>query len=163
MVRRLGLGKNNHLTYASLALNPRYVVGTSDEYPQHICFCGEIRKVLILLGWKKKTQHVIKSYVYPNNPKGDRRVWANSVHPDMTVQNAVSDQDLHCLPLIQHPFKHISRWWSRLFFLQILGQVWYRVNPCPAEPGYTLPCKQCRTRSVGFWRSQLIWICTVCH
>ena len=26
MVRRLGLGKNNHLTYASLALNPRYLV-----------------------------------------------------------------------------------------------------------------------------------------
>ena len=25
MVRRLGLGKNNHLTYASLALNPRFV------------------------------------------------------------------------------------------------------------------------------------------
>ena len=25
MVRRLGLGKNNHLTYASLALNPRNV------------------------------------------------------------------------------------------------------------------------------------------
>ena len=24
MVRRLGLGKNNHLTYGSLALNPRY-------------------------------------------------------------------------------------------------------------------------------------------
>ena len=22
--------------------------------------------------------------------------------------------------------------------------------------------KQCRSRSVGFWRSQLIWICTVC-
>ena len=37
------------------------------------------------------------------------------------------------------------------------------VNPCPAEPGYTLFCKQCRSRSVGFWRSQLIWICTVCH
>ena len=26
MVRRLGLGKNNHLTYASLALNPRNVM-----------------------------------------------------------------------------------------------------------------------------------------
>ena len=26
MVRRLGLGKNNHLTYASLALNPRDTV-----------------------------------------------------------------------------------------------------------------------------------------
>ena len=24
-------------------------------------------------------------------------------------------------------------------------------------------CKQCRSRLVGFWRSQLIWICTVCH
>ena len=24
-------------------------------------------------------------------------------------------------------------------------------------------CKQCRSRSVGFFRSQLIWICSVCH
>ena len=24
-------------------------------------------------------------------------------------------------------------------------------------------CKQCRSRLVGFFRSQLIWICTVCH
>ena len=29
MVRRLGLGKNNHLTYDSLALNPRYLMDTS--------------------------------------------------------------------------------------------------------------------------------------
>ena len=30
---------------------------------------------------------------------------------------------------------------------------------------HDMPClsKQCRSRSVGFWRSQLIWICTVCH
>ena len=35
MVRRLGLGKNNHLTYmyASLALNPRYAVGTHLSIP----------------------------------------------------------------------------------------------------------------------------------
>ena len=28
-----------------------------------------------------------------------------------------------------------------------------------------MPClsKQCRSRSAGSWRSQLIWICTVCH
>ena len=25
------------------------------------------------------------------------------------------------------------------------------------------PCEQCRSRSVGFWRIQMIWICTVCH
>ena len=24
-------------------------------------------------------------------------------------------------------------------------------------------CKQCRSRSVGFFKIQLIWICTVCH
>ena len=24
-------------------------------------------------------------------------------------------------------------------------------------------CKQCRSWAVGFWRSQLIWICAVCH
>ena len=30
MVRRLGLGKNNHLSYASLALNPRYIIFTAD-------------------------------------------------------------------------------------------------------------------------------------
>ena len=24
-------------------------------------------------------------------------------------------------------------------------------------------CKQCRSRSLGFWRTQLIWICTVCN
>ena len=37
------------------------------------------------------------------------------------------------------------------------------LNPSLAEHG--MPClnKQCRSRSVGFWRSQLIWICTVCH
>ena len=31
MVRRLGLGKNNHLTYASLALNPRYAVSEGPD------------------------------------------------------------------------------------------------------------------------------------
>ena len=31
----------------------------------------------------------------------DRQAWANSVYPDQTLQNAVSDQGLHCLPLIK--------------------------------------------------------------
>ena len=37
------------------------------------------------------------------------------------------------------------------------------VNPSLAE--HDMPClsKHCRSRSVGFFRSQLIWICTVCH
>ena len=38
-----------------------------------------------------------------------------------------------------------------------------KFNPSLAE--HDMPClsKQCRSRSVGFWRSRLIWICTVCH
>ena len=31
------------------------------------------------------------------------------------------------------------------------------------SPDIPCLCKQCRSRSVGFWRSQLIWICTVCQ
>ena len=31
------------------------------------------------------------------------------------------------------------------------------------SPDTSCICQQCRSRSVGFWRSQLIWICTVCH
>ena len=36
MVRRLGLGKNNHLTYASLALNPRTVILVKKEYEDKV-------------------------------------------------------------------------------------------------------------------------------
>ena len=31
------------------------------------------------------------------------------------------------------------------------------------KPDIPCLCKQCRSRSVGFLRSQLIWNCTVCH
>ena len=41
-------------------------------------------------------------YKYRNNLKyWDRQAWANCVDPDQMPQNAVSDQGLHCLPLIQ--------------------------------------------------------------
>ena len=52
----------------------------------------------------------------------------------------------------------------KCFFYKLWKDIWhvssrnlnYEVlNPCPAEPYH---CKQCRSRSVGFWRSQLIWI-----
>ena len=38
-----------------------------------------------------------------------------------------------------------------------------RLNSCPAETEYTLLFQTVRSRSVGFFRSQLIWICTDCH
>ena len=36
MVRRLNLGKNNHLIYVSLALNPRYVGNAKSQISLHI-------------------------------------------------------------------------------------------------------------------------------
>ena len=41
--------------------------------------------------------------------------------------------------------------------------LWKWFNPSLAE--HDMPClrKQCRSRSIGFWRSQMIWISTVCH
>ena len=47
---------------------------------------------------------------YRNNPKNwDRHARANSVDPDQMLQNAASDQCLHCLSLIQQYFRHINR------------------------------------------------------
>ena len=37
------------------------------------------------------------------------------------------------------------------------------INLVLLNPDMPCLCKQCRSRSVGFWKSQLIWICTVCH
>ena len=49
-------------------------------------------------------------FMYCNNWKyWDRQVWANNVDPDQMPHSAASDQALHCLPLIQHYFRHINR------------------------------------------------------
>ena len=34
----------------------------------------------------------------------------NSADPDQMPHYAASDQDLHCLPLIQHYFRHINKY-----------------------------------------------------
>ena len=41
------------------------------------------------------------NHTLPYIPGIRTEVWANSVDPDRTPQNAASDQGLHCLPLIQ--------------------------------------------------------------
>ena len=45
---------------------------------------------------------------------------------------------------------------GRFFLLNLLTLVLL-------NPDIPCLCKQCRSRSVGFWRSKLILICTVCH
>ena len=45
---------------------------------------------------------IFEEYGAFNNPKYlDRQTLANSVDPDQMLQNAPSDQGLHCLPHIQ--------------------------------------------------------------
>ena len=47
MVRRLSLGKNNHLTYISLALNPRYTNSRDPDQTEHpVEDIGLKRKIL---------------------------------------------------------------------------------------------------------------------
>ena len=47
--------------------------------------------------------------LYHNSPNyWDRQAWANSIVPDQMLQNAASDQGLHCLPLLQQYFKQIN-------------------------------------------------------
>ena len=54
---------------------------------------------------------------------------------------------------ILNPYHTCSKIWTSPFCLTL-----FLLNP-----DMSCLCKQCRSRSVGFWRSQLIWICTVCH
>ena len=48
-------------------------------------------------------------------------------------------------------------------FSNDLSYCWFKLTLVMLNPDIPCLCKQCRSRSVGFWRSQLIWICTVCH
>ena len=54
MVRRLGLGKTNHLTYASLALNPRYAL----HVIQSLVCCRAIQRQSVKGIDKKKKKTV---------------------------------------------------------------------------------------------------------
>ena len=89
--------------------------------------------------------------------------WANS---NQMLQNKASD---HCLNLVQL-FLDIST--GSILTLVMLNKLrrhahfqfsasqitWSRL----LTQIHILNDKQCRSRSVGFWRSQLIWIYTVC-
>ena len=49
------------------------------------------------------------------------------------------------------------------FNLSASNAIWILLTLVLLNPNIPCLCKQCRSRSVGFFRSQLIWICTVCH
>ena len=113
----------------------------------------------------------IKSYYRSYSTYSDRQAWVNSVDPDQTPQNAASDQGLHFLPLTQQFYTHsqVVKWtcWREVkrkvsqiyqIYQKFSMEMNILVNPSLAE--HDIPClsKQCRS-----FRSQLIWISTVCH
>ena len=53
---------------------------------------------------------------------------------------------------------------SRAMWIQIIGALFLcLLSLVLLNPDIPCLCNKCRSRIVGFWRSQLIWICTVCH
>ena len=66
--------------------------GDSNEYPQHICFHGDIMKTIpklssnTLLICSTVKLHCLNFRIYRNDPKfSDRYAWANSADPDQTA------------------------------------------------------------------------------
>ena len=51
----------------------------------------------------------------------------------------------------------------KFYFFKKSDQLHTNINPSLAEHDMHCLSKQCRSRSVGFFRSQLTWIYTVCH
>ena len=81
---------------------------------------------------------------------------------------------LYSLVFMDHPYtpcncKIITKYFPCPFYTYHLAESTHSVNPYLTltlvllNPDIPCLCKQCRSRSVGFFRSQLIWICTVCH
>ena len=85
---------------------------------------------------------------------------ANSVDPDQMPHSVASDLGLHCL---QRPICPNKGYYGIDICLNSPQKHMVLINPSPAELDMSCLCKQCRSRSVGFFRSQLIWICFVCH
>ena len=73
------------------------------------------------------------------------------------LQNVAPDQALLCLPLNQQFLDTSSESKMAVLLLQFFFTL------VLLNPDIPYLCKQCRSISVGFWRSQLIWICTVYH
>ena len=83
---------------------------------------------------------------------------------------------MHTQPHKQHWYiwRDMIRWslWFSFFYFCVFfvskGNLFFPLDSTNLtlvllNPDIPCLCKQCRSRSVGFWRSQLIWICTVCH
>ena len=128
-----------------------------EDLNEHIFIRTNIRKVLYLLNLyhflgKFSWWQIHDIFFIPENKK--KLDWAVDGIPSQIFMLGANVADSMMdgwtdgkIMLLSHT---LTRWESHIASL-------FKFNPCPAF------FKQCRSRSVGFWRSQLIWICTVCH
>ena len=89
-----------------------------------------------------------------------KKKWNQNVENDFSFTSLNSDCFIW-------PLCHISSTKSMIFKAKSKNKncntKWLSLTLVLLNPDIPFLCKQCRSRSVGFWRSQLIWICTVCH
>ena len=130
---------------------------------------GEIRKKSAFFGWNRHltlSYHYAKKAAFAHMQKLKVQVSLFSVWPrpflfiwrwsDLgIVESVVVTQKPIDITWIQHIY--YPKYWetNSLPYLSLTLVL--------LIPDISCLYKQCRSRSVGFWRSQLIWICTVCH
>ena len=79
-------------------------------------------------------------------------------------KNDLSEMFLHTHHIKNYPRNYRGGCYSLIGLHCLLRQVYLNILTLVLlNPDIPCLCKQCRSRSVGFCRSQLIWICTVCH
>ena len=79
-----------------------------------------------------------------------RLKWVNTLSISTMTDKFANGVDLN--EMAHYKLSHMDPQFSILSLTFVL--------PVPDMPCL---CKQCRSRSVGFFRSQLVWICTGCH
>ena len=75
----------------------KYCIG----YPVILMKISANKAVLLLLFFNQTLHFSMKTTVLSTVIRIDRPEQTMSVHPDQTLQNVGSDQDIHCLSLIQ--------------------------------------------------------------
>ena len=152
----------------------------------NICFCGEIRKILcgypllsvamiaaqIMCTWTKKQRCLVPTLLPSNkNVSQTLRKVSVGILSTNTVRNQLNVKSDRSTPLLSNNWWTLGSFsWTRSFntLCQCKRQEnirWLQLSLTLVLQNPDIPCfcKQCRSRSVGFWRSQLIWIWTVCQ
>ena len=133
-----------------------------------------------LQGWKGQWESITKTglYMYSFEPLKPHFYTAKLRLTGVYINYLVSAQNVNCGYLLEPPQRGgfnkypQSMFWAEkrklpeFFIGKFLfsdGKILNILNPYPAVHDNPYLCKQCRSRSDGFWRCPPIRIYTVCH